>query len=164
MTKKLIIRKNGDPVLRVKASKIKDPLDPKIQALIVSMFEAMRAENGVGLAAPQIGESLRMFIVEENGTEYVFINPNITAKSKAKVNSEEGCLSFPGQFFPISRHEKVQVRYLDITGKDCKIKASGLLARAIQHENDHLDGILIIDRLPKKLKSLLKQKITHGKK
>jgi peptide deformylase len=97
-----------------------------------------------------VGSSLRLCVIEEGGSEYVLINPTITAKSKTKIISEEGCLSFPGKFFQIKRNEKVQVRYLDKNGKNGKIKAAGLLARALQHEIDHLEGILIIDRISKK--------------
>lgn len=147
---KLDIRKFPDPILSKKSAKIKDPLTPEIQDLILNMIATMRAENGVGLAAPQVGQSLRLCTIQEDGIEYVLINPTITSKSKTKIISEEGCLSFPGEFFPIPRHEKVQVRYLDKDGKEAKLKAGGLLARALQHEIDHLDGILIIQRIPKK--------------
>jgi len=146
---KLEIRKYPDPILSRKTAKIKNPLTPEIQDLILNMIATMRAENGVGLAAPQVGQSLRLCVIQDEGVEYVLINPTITSKSKNKIISEEGCLSFPGQFFPIPRHEKVQVRYLDIAGKEAKIKAGGLLARALQHEIDHLDGILIIERIAK---------------
>jgi len=163
---KLEIRKFPDPILSQKTAKIKDPLTPKVQDLIVNMIATMRAENGVGLAAPQVGESLRLCTIQDEGIEYVLINPTITSKSKTKIISEEGCLSFPGQFFPIPRFEKVQVRYLDKAGKEAKMKASGLLARALQHEIDHLDGILIIERIPKKkLKSVIIEEInTNAKK
>jgi peptide deformylase len=88
-------------------------------------------------------------VIEADETTYVLINPKITAKSRNKIISEEGCLSFPGKFFPISRCANVQVRYLDEKGAAQKIKGSGLLARALQHEIDHLDGVLIIDRIKK---------------
>jgi peptide deformylase len=146
---KLPIRKNPDPVLRVKTVKVKDPLAKEVHELILNMIETMYANNGVGLAATQVGSNLRLCVIETEGTQYVLINPVITAKSKTKIISEEGCLSFPGKFFPISRHKEVQVRYVDETGKPGKLKGRDLLARAIQHELDHLDGILIIDRIKK---------------
>ena len=146
---KLEIRKNGDPVLRQKTVKIKDPLSEEVQGLILNMLETMRAENGVGLASTQVGSNLRLCVVQTEDVQYVLINPQITAKSKNKIISEEGCLSFPGKFFPISRHGEVQVRYLDENGKPSKVKGQDLLARALQHEIDHLDGILIIDRVKK---------------
>lgn len=150
---KLTIKTKENLVLRKKTEKVKDPLDKKIQLLISEMLETMRAANGLGLAAPQIGKSLRLCVIEESGKTYVFINPQITAKSKTRVLMEEGCLSFPGEFFQISRPEEVQVRYLDKQGAARKIKSDGMLARALQHEIDHLDGILVIDRLKKSRKS-----------
>ena len=147
---KLKIIKDPNPILRQKAAKIKDPLDKKIQELILNMFETLHLSKGVGLAAPQVGKSLRLCIIEVEGVKYAFINPKITAKSRKKVLADEGCLSFPGQFFQISRCNDVQVRYTDKDGKPGKIKGQGLLARALQHEIDHLDGILFIDKLKKK--------------
>jgi peptide deformylase len=152
---KLEIRKNGDPVLRAGTKKVKDPLDPKVQELVSCMLETMRASNGVGLAAPQVGSDLRLCVIEEEGLQYVLVNPKITAKSRQKIVSEEGCLSLPGEFFPVSRCAEVQVRYTDQEGKPTKLKGTGLLARALQHEIDHLDGILILDRV-KKAKSATK--------
>lgn len=153
----LEIKENPAPVLREKTAKIKDPMAPEIQEIILSMVETMRKANGVGLAATQVGKSLRLCVIEVDGILYVLINPKITAKSRKKIVTEEGCLSFPGIFLPISRAEEVQVRYLDQDGKPQKIKGAGLLARALQHEIDHLDGVLFIDRLKKtKIKSLKK--------
>jgi peptide deformylase len=153
--KNLTIKKYPAPVLRKKAVKIKNPLDLEIQALIPAMAEAMKKENGVGLAAPQIGSSVRLCIVKEENKIYALINPQITAKSTKKIVMEEGCLSFPGTFFPITRPENVKVRFLDEAGAEKKLKAGGLLGRAIQHEIDHLDGILIIDRAKKVKKTKL---------
>lgn len=145
----LEIKENPAPILREKTVKVKDPLAPEIQELVLNMIETMHKANGVGLAANQIGKNLRLCVIEVDETLYVLINPKITAKSKTKVVSEEGCLSFPGIFFPISRASEVQVRYLDHEGKPSKVKATGLLSRALQHEIDHLDGVLIIDRVKK---------------
>lgn len=151
MTKeKLKIHTYPDDILRKKTAKIKDPLSKEIQELIPQMFDAMHASNGLGLAAPQVGKDLRLCIIEEDGVQYVLINPQITAQSKKTILMEEGCLSFPKQFMLIKRPEEVKVRYLDKDGKACKIKAQGLLARAFQHEIDHLDGKLIIDRVKRK--------------
>jgi len=118
------------------------------------MFEAMHHADGLGLAAPQIDIPLRLCVIEIEGKKMVFINPQLTSLSREKIIFEEGCLSLPGKFLPIERSEKVTVRYQDETGKECKLKANGLLAIALQHEVDHLDGILIIDRYKK-------QKIKH---
>ncbi|HBI17230.1 MAG: Peptide deformylase [Candidatus Moranbacteria bacterium GW2011_GWF2_34_56] len=133
-------------ILDKKAQNIKDPLDSKIQKLIPQMLKTMKENNGMGLAAPQIGESVRLCVIEYQGKAYILINPKITSHSKTKVKSEEGCLSFPGKFIPVNRFETVQVRYLNEKGEKCKIKASNLLARALQHEIDHLDGIVFINR------------------
>lgn len=146
---KLEIRKNGDPVLRAKTVKVKDPGAKEVQDLILSMIETMKANNGVGLAATQVGSNLRLCVIQPEDKCYVMINPQITSKSTKKIISEEGCLSFPGEFFPISRFAEVQVRYLDEFGKPAKAKGKDLFARAIQHELDHLDGVLIIDRIKK---------------
>lgn len=147
---KLTIRKYPDPILRQKAAKIKDPLAKEIRELALAMLEFMKENNGVGLAAPQVGHSIRLCTIEVDGEPYVLINPKITARSRKKVTSEEGCLSFPGQFYLIARNEEVQVRFTDENGNPGKVKGKGLLARAIQHEIDHLDGILFVDKLKKK--------------
>lgn len=147
---KLEIVKDPNPILRQKAVKIKDPLAPEIQELILNMFETLQASNGVGLAAPQVGKSLRLCVIEVEGVQYALVNPKITAKSRKKILSDEGCLSFPGQFFPIARSEEVQVRFTDKDGNPGKVKGQELLARALQHEIDHLDGILFIDKIRKK--------------
>lgn len=139
-------------ILREKAKKIKDPLDPEIQKLITQMIETLREAKGLGLAAPQIGKSLRLCAVDHENNLYVLINPKIVSYSRNKVMMEEGCLSFPGKFFQIERPEKVKVRYLDEKGKSAKIKADGILARALQHEIDHLEGILVIDKTRKSKK------------
>ncbi|MCK9379145.1 MAG: peptide deformylase [Candidatus Moranbacteria bacterium] len=135
-----------NPILRQKAKKIKDPLSAKIQKLIPEMLKTMRQGKGMGLAAPQIGESIRLCTIEEDGRVYILINPQIKSSSKEKTISEEGCLSIPGKHFAIERSEGVKVRYLNEKGEKCKLKTQGLLARAFQHEIDHLDGILIIDK------------------
>lgn len=133
-------------ILDKKAQNIKDPLELKIQKLIPEMIATMHENNGMGLAAPQIGESIRLCIIEHQGITYILINPKITSHSKTKLRNEEGCLSFPKKFIPVDRFETVQVRYLNEKGEKCKIKASNLLARAFQHEIDHLDGIVFINR------------------
>ena len=148
----LEIKENPAPVLRQKNVKIKDPLAPEIQELILNMFETMHQAQGVGLAASQVGFNLRLCVIEVEEELYTLINPKITAKSRKKILLDEGCLSFPGIFLPIARATQVQVRYLDQAGKPQKIKADGLLARALQHEIDHLNGVLFIDRLYEKKK------------
>lgn len=161
---KLKIVKEPDDFLRKKAQKIKDPLDKKIQKLISDMTETMRENNGVGLAAPQVGKSIRLCIIEDEDKRYVLINPTITASSREKSLAEEGCLSCPGKFLLVERPSEVQIRFTDEFGKARKIKCKGLPARVVQHEIDHLDGILIIDKGIEPKKSHTKKSIENAPK
>ncbi len=145
----LEIKENPDPILRKKTAKIKDALAPEVQQLILNMTETMQKIKGVGLAANQVGLSLRLCVIEVEKEIYTLINPKITAKSKKRFQSEEGCFSFPGIYLTVPRANEVQVRFLNKEGKPQKIKASGLLSSALQHEIDHLDGVLFIDRIKK---------------
>ncbi len=118
----------------------------EIQNLIVEMKATMKLENGVGLAAPQIGQPIRLIIAQtENGNE-AFINPKIVATSMRMVESEEGCLSIPGVWGIVTRHRSVKVTAFNAKGEPIEIEAKGLLSIIFQHEIDHLDGILFIDR------------------
>ena len=148
----LQIKKYGDPVLRQKAEPV-IKVTPKIQRLVEDMFETMYASLGVGLAAPQVGESLRIFTLncttdEQRLPEMVFINPVITKKEEAMV-SWEGCLSFPNVFIDVKRYAKITVKAQDAKGRLFTItpEPKSLLCRAIQHELDHLDGILLVDHV-----------------
>jgi peptide deformylase len=134
-------------ILRKKAGEIKDPKDPEIKRLILDMLETMKESgNALGLAAPQVGFSVRLCVIRLDSKNYILINPEIKSKSIRKEIMEEGCLSFPGEFLPIKRHKKVKVKALDRKGNKIIIKADGMLSRALQHEIDHLDGVLFIDR------------------
>lgn len=135
--------------LRQKAKEITNPNDHKIKKLISDMIATLTAHNGIGLAAPQVGESLRLCIIEHDNEHLILINPEIKKLSGKEVEIEEGCLSFPGRFINVKRKAKVKVKALDASGKKQIIRAKGLLARAIQHEIDHLDGVLFIDRVKK---------------
>lgn len=138
----------GDvPELRQKSQLVKNAQDPVIQELIFDMRETMCKNKGVGLAAPQIGYLLRIIVVSDSGNEFAVINPVIKRVSKNKVILEEGCLSLPKIFKDVERPEKVTVSGLDQGGNKIKIKAEGWLARVLQHEIDHLNGILFIDKL-----------------
>ncbi len=143
-------------ILLTKTKLVTDPLTPDIQTLLPKMIKTMHKERGVGLAAPQIGLSLRLAVAEVDGREYYLINPEITSLSQEKIVSEEGCLSLPGEFFPILRSETVTVKYLNEKGLPKKLRAKGFLATVIQHEVDHLDGILILNRYLKQQKQTLK--------
>ena len=140
-------------ILKKKTTLVADALAPEIQALIPEMIETMYAAKGVGLAANQIGQSLRLAVLEADGKLYTIINPEITSLSQEKVLFEEGCLSLPGEYFPIIRSESLTLKYLDERGLPKKIAASGFLAIVIQHEVDHLDGILICDRYARQHKN-----------
>ena len=138
-----------------------EQFDEALDALIDDMAETMYAAPGVGLAAPQIGVSKRLFIIDvatdedEPSDLRVFINPEIVA-AEGDTTFNEGCLSFPGVREDIDRAERVTVRALDKDGKPFELEADGLLAIAIQHENDHLDGKLMIDHL-----SVLRRRLVH---
>lgn len=141
------IRENGDEVLR-KKSRTVEKVDEKIKELVQDMLETMYKNNGVGLAAPQVGILKRVVVIDlyDNNGPIVLINPEII-KEKGEQEVEEGCLSFPNQFAKIIRPAELTVKALDIDGKEIKIKAKELLAQAISHEVDHLEGILFIDKI-----------------
>lgn len=141
------IRKNGDEVLR-KKSRAVEKVDEKIKELVQDMLETMYKNNGVGLAAPQVGILKRVVVIDlyDNNGPIVLINPEII-KEKGEQEVEEGCLSFPNQFAKIIRPAEVTVKALDADGKEIKIKAKELLAQAISHEVDHLEGILFVDKI-----------------
>ena len=134
-------------VLRQKAKKIEAPTSAETQELIFDMLETMDDNgNALGLAAPQVGKSVQLCIIRLDGKTHILINPKIKSQSSKQEISEEGCLSFPGKFLMIKRAKEVVVDALDRKGHSISIKANGLLARAFQHEIDHLNGILFIDR------------------
>lgn len=135
-----------NPILKRKTEKIKDPKSPEIQELILDMLETLKKSDGVGLAANQVGNSVRLSVVKYEGRTYILINPRIKSKSWKKIIFEEGCLSFPGIHIPVKRHAKISIGALNKSGKSVEIKATGMLARIFQHEVDHLDGILFTKR------------------
>jgi peptide deformylase len=137
----------GDEVLHEKAQPIQE-FGSEIALLADAMFEAMESDNGIGLAGPQIGVLKRIFVTDTPEDQpRVFINPEIVETSFETVSMEEGCLSVPGIYAQLRRPELITVQARDAKGKLFTLKAEGMLARAIQHENDHLNGILFIDRL-----------------
>jgi len=141
---KIITTEN--PILRQKAKKI-HRFDPSIQKLVNEMFETMHEAKGVGLAAPQIAQSIRVFVAEFEDRKVAMVNPEIV-KMEGEMLGREGCLSIPGYYGDnIRRAEKIVVKGLDARGKAIKINAEGWFARVLQHEIDHLDGILFLDRL-----------------
>jgi peptide deformylase len=170
----LKVVKYGEPVLRKKGARI-EGITPEIRKLIADMFETMYAYKGVGLAAQQIGQAVQLTVIDVRGVtdrpssleikgepvdveEYmplVLINPELTLVGEM-VAGPEGCLSFPEVFADITRPQFVDVKALNEKGKPIEFRAGGLLSRAIQHEWDHLHGILFIDRMEKKTKEELK--------
>jgi peptide deformylase len=136
----------GNPVLRQKAKRVTQ-FDKNLQRLIDEMIETMRAAPGVGLAGPQIGVPLRLAVIEVDDQITVIINPEIIKRS-AEVELDEGCLSVPGFWGKVQRSEKVTVKARNRDGREFRVNAEGLLAQALQHEIDHLDGMLYIDRMP----------------
>lgn len=168
--KKVEIITLPNPILRKKAREI-EKIDEKVVKVIENMTLALEASEieGLAIAAPQIGESVRIILVrvnearDKNGKVIqkaipltAYINPVITKLSKDKLVVDEGCLSYPGYFGPVERPRKIRFEATVLNGKKVKISASGLLARIVQHEVDHLDGILFIDRV------LDKSKLTKG--
>lgn len=140
------IYKLGEEVLRKKCEPVTEITD-HLREIFNEMFETMIEANGVGLAAPQVGISERFFvIIADDEIRRVFVNPQIISTSNEMCDYEEGCLSMPGFNENIRRPEKITVQALDENGKPFTLEADGLLARIIQHENDHLDGVVYIDR------------------
>lgn len=151
------VRLYGDPVLRRKAAAVTE-FDDELRQLAADMFETMDAEHGAGLAAPQIGVLRRVYVFNEYGEpdedgdverigRHVFVNPEIVNREGSQ-HTLEGCLSIPGlRFDGVPRAETVTIRYFDLDGNEHTMSGSGYLAQTVQHEQDHLDGILYLDRL-----------------
>jgi peptide deformylase len=158
------IRVYPDPVLRTKTARVKK-IDGSLDGLIQDMVETMHAAPGVGLAANQVGVSLQLAVIDLSSREdaedrhplLVFINPEIISQEGAAVE-EEGCLSIPDFSEKVKRAAKVRVRAQDRTGKTFEIEAEGLLAKAFQHEIDHLNGLLFVDHLSPLKKSIFKRR------
>ena len=156
------IRIYGDPVLRKTAVTV-EQFDDRLQIFIDEMIETMVVEDGVGLAANQVGEPLRVAVIDTTGGEeppIVLINPEITERSDEIVETDEGCLSLPGISLPVKRPAEVTVTALDRNGQPFTISnAGGLLARALQHETDHLNGILFIDHVSSLQRTMISGKL-----
>jgi peptide deformylase len=153
------IRRYGDPILRRRATPVRE-MTPELRATLRDMVETMYAEVGIGLAAPQVGVPLRMLVVDEEKGRgaRALVNPEVVDQGGLVV-AEEGCLSIPGIFADVARADWVLVRGTSEDGADVQLDTRGLLARVIQHEMDHLDGILFIDRLDPVLRDRIKRQI-----
>lgn len=144
-------------ILRTKCDEIKK-VDDKIRRLIANMELTMKEKKGVGLAAPQVGQTIRLILVNTKDGVLAMLNPKITKTSWRQESGEEGCLSIPDFYADVKRHKKINVIYTDKQNKKIKLVAEGLLARVIQHEVDHINGVLFIDYLRKKdIKNLPKE-------
>jgi peptide deformylase len=179
---KLPIRKYGDPILRAKGKRI-DEVDERIRSLAADMLETMHAANGVGLAAQQVGQALQLTVLDVSQVEdrpstmdlngarvdlasampLVLLNPKVRL-SEEKDSGSEGCLSFPDITAEIDRALSVEVEAETLDGKTIRIDASGLLSRALQHEVDHLNGILFIDRMSSAAKASVASKLKRLQK
>jgi len=152
-----------DPRLRAKAKPVGPGDADQVRALAPRMLDAMYKAPGIGLAAPQVGVGLRLFVVDlqkqETPAPMVFVNPEIVAVSEEIAVREEGCLSLPGQYADVARPERVKLRYLDLMGAKREIEADGLLATCLQHEYDHLDGILFVDHISALKRNMILRKL-----
>ena len=155
-------------ILREKSLDV-EKVDKDLQKLMDDMLETMYAAPGIGLAAIQVGVPKRVIVMDlakkdEPKNPMYFVNPEIIKKSENNSTYEEGCLSVPGQFAEIDRPNRCHVKYLDYYGEEKEIKAEGMLATCIQHEMDHLEGILFIDYLSKLKKTIIIKKLSKQKK
>ncbi|MDP4008835.1 MAG: peptide deformylase [bacterium] len=148
-----------NPILRKKANLVGE-ITPEIEELISHMKTVMQQHNGIGLAAPQVGAPLQLFIVQEEDEVRAFLNPQILSSSKEQETDTEGCLSIPKLWVEVSRPHAITVSCLTPKGKEISLSLEGFSARVFQHEIDHLNGILIINRIPfwKRWKALRKYK------
>ncbi|MBM3316358.1 MAG: peptide deformylase [Candidatus Eisenbacteria bacterium] len=157
----------GDPLLERRSAPVAG-VDEKVRELVADLLETMDAERGIGLAAPQIGALRRVIVVhprpeeEGSGRRLALINPEIVAYAGSCV-FEEGCLSVPGTYAEVRRPERVRARYFDTGGEERIEEFDGLMARVVQHEIDHLDGVLFVERLAPMRLALLKRKLRGGR-
>ena len=155
----------GDPILRERAVEV-DAFGGELPGLVADMFVTMAAAEGAGLAAPQVGVGRRVIVVDvpageeegEEGARFALVNPVIVETGQARARDSEGCLSVPGVHEIVSRPDRIVVEGLDAEGAPLRVEASGLLSRVLQHEVDHLDGVLFFDRIsPLKRRMLLRK-------
>ena len=157
-----------DPILREKSETL-EKVDDELRALLDDMLETMYSAPGIGLAAVQIGILKRLIVIDiskdkEKKSPLFLINPKIISRSKKTSIHEEGCLSLPGHFAEIERPEECEIKFIDYHGKEKELRANGLLSTCIQHEVDHLNGILFIDYLSKLKKDMIVKKLIKHKK
>jgi peptide deformylase len=152
-----------DKALKRRARPVTPADDDLVRALVPRLFATMYQAPGIGLAAPQVGEGIRLAVVDlmpDNARDpIVLINPEIVASSEELATREEGCLSLPGQYADVTRPARVRVRFLDQTGAKRELDADGLLATCLQHEIDHLDGVLFVDHLSALKRNMLLRRL-----
>lgn len=158
----LPIRIYGDPVLRRVAEPVGE-ITPEIRTLVADMIETMYAEPGVGLAAPQVGVSLRLIVIDptagdEKGKAFAMLNPVVTLSGE-QVVMDEGCLSVPDIRADVTRPERISVVYTTLDGEPATLEADDMVARIVQHEYDHLDGILFVDKISPVRRHLLRKEL-----
>ncbi len=159
----LRIRTYPDPVLRKKCMHVEE-INDQVRGLAVNMAETMHRAPGVGLAAPQVGESIRLIVVDlsvgqDPAQLHVLVNPEVEMTEGEEAEAEEGCLSLPDVLEKVSRFERARIRALNIKGKEIVLDAQGKLARVLQHEIEHLDGKLILDRMNRIKREIIKRRL-----
>lgn len=157
-----------DARLRLKARRVSEGDADAVRALVPRMFRSMYEAPGIGLAAPQVGQGLRLVVIDlqpnESPAPMVLVNPEVVAASTEEAIREEGCLSLPGQYAEVTRPARVKVRYQDETGAKREVEADGLLAACLQHEIDHLDGVLFVDHLSPLKRNMILRKLAKDLK
>lgn len=163
----------GNPILRKKCEPVKE-ITPEIQELVQDMIHLMKTHRGIGFSANQAGHPVRIFITQipydkeegqfDEGELLIFINPKLSNPSPQTETREEGCLSIPGIYVPVIRPLAIEVEALDLEGKSFKIQCHGLQARCCMHENDHINGVLMIDRTDPQTKRQMEQRLRELKK
>jgi peptide deformylase len=156
------------PILKSRGRPVKPTDDNLLRDLIPRMFATMYKAPGIGLAAPQVSQGLRLIVIDlmpnEKKQPYSLINPEIVAVSEELATREEGCLSLPGQYADVTRPARVKVRYLDQTGARREIEGEGLLAACLQHEIDHLDGVLFVDHLSALKRNMIMRRLAKDQR
>jgi peptide deformylase len=157
-----------NPILKTRARRIETRDADVVRDLVPRMYAAMYNAPGIGLAAPQVGVGLRLAVIdlmlEQKPAPVTLINPEIVAASTERVTREEGCLSLPGHYADVTRPAQVRVRYFDVAGVRQEIDAEGLLATCLQHEIDHLDGVLFVDHLSSLKRNMILRKLAKERR
>ncbi|MBV9539608.1 MAG: peptide deformylase [Acidisphaera sp.] len=167
-TEPLTILVAPHPSLKARARKVQPGDMPQVRALAPRMLDAMYRAPGIGLAAPQVGVPLRLVVVDlqrdDRREPMVLVNPEVLAVSEEQATREEGCLSLPGQYADVTRPARAQIRWEDETGKRREMDVDGLLAACLQHEIDHLDGVLFVDHLSALKRNMIMRRLAKERR